>query len=288
MNPLNFFKQHEARGEHNVEFNFNNGALKQIEGREKVGFREYVANDYLNRAKKQHRRNNPIAANQADIVYWVLYDRWFIAAGQPMPAMFKFFNVPQGQNITTGGSTYTKSKQDTNLTQVSTLEAPQWMNTIGLGVFFGSNMVKDDIDGIINTNYLEYWVTAKVYAEGPLQLFPAGVGIAGMTDQSNQASWTNGVAKNNNVFDLRLPAGINLGMGTDDQGNPVSITTDGLMGITILQSQTFNVTVKSDAPAGNAFFTTPYHTIASTATPVNGTGANLMCYLYGILSRGVQ
>jgi len=288
MNPLDFFSRHEKAGCHNVEFNLQNGVLKQLEGKEKVGFRDYIGNDYLRKAKAQHRRQNPIAANQADIVFWVEYDRWFIAAGQAMPAKFSFYQVPQGQNITTGGTTYTKSKQDTNLTQVSTLEAPQWFNSIGLGIFFGSNMIKADIDGILNTSYLEYWVTAKIYAEGVLQLFPSGAGLYGVSDQTNQASWTNGMAECKNVFDLRLPGGIHLGMGTDDNGNAVPITTDGLMGITILQSQTFHVDIKTDAPAGTPFFTSPYTLLSSGATPTAGTGANMMCYLYGILSRGVQ
>jgi hypothetical protein len=289
MNPLSFFKRNESERNHNIEFGFNSdNKLRQLNGSEKVGYREYMANDYLAKAKRQHRRSNPIAANQADIVYWVLYDRFFLAAAQAMPAKFVLFSVPQGQTITTGGTTYTKSKQDTNMTQVSTLEAPQWMNTIGAGIYFGGNMLKGDIDGIINTSYLEYWVTAKVYAEGPLQIFPAGAGLSGYTDQTGQATWTNGVAQASNVFDLRLPGGIHLGMGKDDSGNDVAITTDGLMGITILQSQTFHVDIKTDSPSGTAFYTTPYTLASSTATPTVGSGANVMGYLYGILSRGVQ
>jgi hypothetical protein len=80
-------------------------------------------------------------------------------------------------------------------------------------------------------------------------------------------------------------------MGTDDAGNPVPITTDGLMGITILQSQTFHVDVKEDTPSGTAFSgasTVPFTLTAKNATPQAGAGCNMMTYLYGILSRGVQ
>lgn len=292
MNPLSFFNRHEQKRDHNVEFSIgSNGLLSKLEGREKVGFREFIANDYLRKAKAQHRRQNPIAANQADIVYWVLYDRFFEAQGQTMPAKLVFFSVPQGQTITTGGTTYTKAKQDTNMALVNTLEAPQWMNTIGLGIYFSSDMVKPDIDGILNTSYLEYWVTAKIYAEGPLQLFPSGVGLSGSTTQTGSAAWNNGWPVASNLFDLRLPAGIHLGMGQDDSGNPVAITTDGLMGITILQSQSFHVDVKADAVSGTQFTNaanTPWHLSATSATPIAGVGCDMMCYLYGILSRGVQ
>jgi hypothetical protein len=291
MNPLDFFKQHEANRDCNIEFDLtSSGKLKEIAGKEKVGFREYIGNDYLQKAKRMHRGSNPIAANQADIVYWVIYDRYFVVAGGTMPGKWTYFQVPIGQNITTSGNTYSKTKQDTNLTQVSTLEAPQWMNTIGMGVYFSSQMIKPDIDCILDNTYLEYWVTAKIYAEGSLQLFPAGAGLYGMSDQTGQAAWQNGWPQATNVFDLRLPAGIHLGMGTDDSGNPVPITTDGLMGITILQSQTFHVDFKQDVSSGNQYSlnSLPYVLKSSTATPQAGTGYNAMVYLYGILSRGVQ
>lgn len=290
MNPLDFFGQHERNGDHNIEFALDSstsGKLRALQGKEKIGFREYIGNDYLNRAKRAWRRSNPIAANQADIVYWVIYDQYFLAPGQNMPSKFTFFQVPQGQTITSGVTTYTKAKQNTNMTQVSTLEAPQWMNTIGLGIYFGSNMVKPDIDNVLNTYYLEYWVTAKIYAEGPLQVFPAGAGLSGGTTVAEAQSWSNGWPVNTNVFDLRLPAGIHLGTGTDDTGATVPITTDGLMGITILQSQTFRVDVKADSPAGTPFFALPVALTTGAATPP-GTGFNGSCYLYGILSRGVQ
>jgi hypothetical protein len=151
-------------------------------------------------------------------------------------------------------------------------------------------MIKPDIDAVLDNSYLEYWVTAKIYAEGPLQLFPSGAGLSGVTDQTGQAAWNNGWPVASNLFDLRLPAGIHLGMGQDDSGNPVAITTDGLMGITILQSQTFHVDLKQDSSSGTAYslITPPVVLKASNATPTVGTGANMMCYLYGILSRGVQ
>lgn len=294
MNPSNFFKQRESARDYNIEFDLSSpGKLKELKGREKVGFREYIGNDYLSLAKKNYRRANPIAANQADIVYWVLYDRFYQAAGTgtQLPSKFVFFAVPQLQNVTTAGTTYTKAKQDTNLVVPFQLEAPQWMNVIGEGIYFSSNMVKADIDGILNTSYMEDWVTAKIYAEGPLQIFPSGAGLSGVTDQTSQASWSNGWPVSTNIFDLRLPAGIHLGMGTDDSGNPVAITTDGLMGITILQSQTFHVDIKSDTTSGTSYTnagTTPYTLLASNATPTAGTGCNMMCYKYGILSRGVQ
>jgi hypothetical protein len=276
MNPLEFHESH--RGNHNIEVTFSEiaAAKKLMQNKGKVGYIQSLT-DYFRNAKSRHRRQNPIAANQADIVNWVLYDRWFIAAGQALPSKFQFFAVPSGQTITTGVTTYTKSKQDTNLDQVRRLSDPQWFNIVGMGFYFGSATTLADITGFLNTFYSELWVGSKVYVEGPIQCFPSASGIYGLTTQTSVSAYTNGTAHTDNFFDLRLPAGIHLGV--DPAGN--SIITDGLMGITILQGQNFWVDVKSDSPGG-----TPMH--AAYTTSSSGQGLDVMCYLFGVLSRGVQ
>ena len=98
--------------------------------------------------------------------------------------------------------------------------------------------------------------------------------MGGTTTAGNLSTvTTNGQPRTDNVFDVRLPAGIHL--GTDSTG--AAIVTDGLIGITILQGQQFRI--EMNAPAGGA---------ALTATASGGTGLTVMAYLYGILSRGVQ
>jgi hypothetical protein len=71
------------------------------------------------------------------------------------------------------------------------------------------------------------------------------------------------------MFDLRLPAGFQMG----------SYVADGQTGITILQGQTFTVRLFAGSGTG----------ITLTASGGSGgTGLNLQCFLLGILSRGVQ
>ena len=73
-----------------------------------------------------------------------------------------------------------------------------------------------------------------------------------------------------------MPAGLNLGKNTDN----ADVVSDGIIGITILQSQTF--TVKLSAHGGGA-------TMAVTAAiPIVGIGLTVSVRLHGILSRGVQ
>ena len=228
----------------------------------KVGFKTSLT-EFFRAAKRRSRAQNPIAPNQADIVKWILYDRFQFAAGTTVPNNFKFFTSPIGQNG--------KTKVDTNMEQVQRLADPLWFNTEGIGFFFNPQNDIGDMSNLFATEYMEFWVGQKVYVEGPVQCFPGGAGIWADTAASGTSVSSNGEPRTDNVFDVRLPAGIHL--GTDSTGT--AIVTDGLIGITILQGQQFRV--EMNAPAGGA---------ALQTTPA--TGLTVMCYLYGILSRGVQ
>ena len=207
---------------------------------------------------------------------WVLYDRFIFAAGTTVPNNFKFFTQPIG----TAG----KTKIDTNLDQVQRLPDPLWFNTEGLGFYFSNKTNVTDMQAFMDSEYMEYWVGQKIYLEGPIQVFPGGAGIFGnltatLTAPAAFQIASNGFPRSDNVFDVRLPAGIHLGV--DATNTP--IITDGLIGITILQGQQFKI--EMNAPLGGAALTAA----TPTATqPFAGGGLTIMAYLYGILSRGVQ
>ncbi len=232
--------------------------------------------DFLSVAKFRNRRQNPISPNQADYVNWVLYDRISFAASAVVPQLNKLFVTPIGTN--------SKTKVDTNLEQVSSLPAPQWFNCTGFSIYFNPNTAPIDLDNFLNTEYMEFWVSQKVYLEGPLDVFPQSGGLFGGTSLGTMgaaatsyiSNMTNGWPSIHNMYDVRLPAGLPL--GRDQSGGDV--VADGIIGITILQSQTFNVQLKADG--GGA-------TMAATgAVPVAGIGLTVSVRLHGILSRGVQ
>lgn len=208
----------------------------------------------LARTKNKYKLRNPIQPNAADVVQWQLYDRQTTAAAATTAALYTFFNVP------IGGA---KTKADTNLEQVSRLSDPQFMNVQSIGFYFTGNMVKIDVDQFLNNYWYEFWVGQKIYSEGPLQSAASGYGLNGYTTMNNIG--TNNLGNPNGThlqFNLVLPP-------------PVG---DGLNGVSILQGQTFYVKVF----AGATF------ALAAAAAPTNGIGLNLMCFLTGILSRGVQ
>ena len=136
----------------------------------KVGFRTSLT-EFFKAAKRKARAQNPIAPNQADIVKWIIYDRFRFAAGTTVPNNYKYFTQPIGTNG--------KTKVDTNLDQVQRLPDPLWFNTEGMGFYFSPDNALADITNFINSEFQEFWVGQKVYVEGPVQCFPGGVGIFG-------------------------------------------------------------------------------------------------------------
>ena len=231
--------------------------------------------DFLKIAQRRTRKMNPIAPNQADIVNWILYDTYTAAASATIPNLVQLFVTPIGG---------TKTKVSTNLQFVSQLEAPQWFNMTGMGFYFTPNTTNIDVEAFLSTEYMEFWVgNLKTYLEGPIQCFPGAAGLFGSTSlgtmsaaaTSFTSNFTNGWPSVHNLYDVRLPGGLNL--GTDANGN--AIVADGLIGITILQSQSFKVKLLADG--GGASMS------ATSAVPIPGTGLTIQCFLHGILSRGV-
>lgn len=233
---------------------------KVITGNNKVGLR-IPFGKYFTAAKKlaSGRRSNPVAPNQADLVSWIIWDRITVAANATFAANYKFFTTPIGQS--------SKTKIDTNMTQVSRLEDPQWMNVTHLGIVLNPNIEQVDLNAILNNYYIEFWVGQKIYVEGPVQNFPGGVGassgVATTATTTTLRTTSNGLPAVSNLYDMRLPAGLDLG----------DRATDGLTGINILQGQSFKVELN-----GTSF----------TTTNTGGSGVTMYCELHGILSRQVQ
>ena len=238
--------------------------MKKLGSKAKAEVGETVSTRVLQyfRGRRQHFAHNPIVPNMADYVNWILWDRLVTAAGGAIPTTFALYTIPIGQ----GG----KTKVDTNLDLVSQLPQPYWINCTHLGFYWEPNTLMLDVVNLLHQSYMEFWVNNKIYLEGPLQCFQGGAGAYGSTAQTGGTINTNGVPQGNSMmFDLRLPAGLDLG----------NITSDGLTGITILQSQLFKVVI--NLPGGALTLT------ANNATPTVGVGLTLYSFLHGHLSRSV-
>ena len=75
---------------------------------------------------------------------------------------------------------------------------------------------------------MEFWVNDKIYSEGPYQCYAGNTGVYGYSTLTQDSGVNNGIPTGvQSMYDLRLPAGINLGSGS----NGAAVVTDGLTGI---------------------------------------------------------
>ena len=262
-----FFENIFNRGQNHIVIPIDQLDLTEAQGEGKVGYKVNL-NSYFRKAKFQAKRANPIVQNMNDYVQWVFYDKATFAQGANVPVNFKLFTTPIGQ--------LGKTKVDTNLEQPQRINDPGWMNAVAIGFYFGAATLLLDITNFLEQAYMEFWVGNKTYLEGPYQCFPGGAGLQGVSTSTAQQTFTNGQARVGNMFDMRLPTGMHL--GSDQGGN--AVVADGLLGVTILQTQLLKV--ENYLPGGVLALTT------NVAVPNPGTGLRLSSYVIGTYSRGVQ
>lgn len=214
--------------------------------------------NWIDRAISSMRHANPIMPYAADLLPWTLYDRFSLTNGATSARKYQFFVVQQGQA--------SKTKVDTNMERAGELASPQVFNATHIGFYPESTALRADIDAVLRDYYVEFKIGGKVYAEGKPMQFPGGAGLDAFTTKNSESAYKIGVPIAGNMWDLRLPPGMQL---EDSGGTP--FITDGIIGQVITEGEQFEVNLISDST----------FTVASAPF-------NLYCFLTGILSRGVR
>ena len=156
----------------------------------------------MNAQQAQGRNTNAIMAGWVDRGPWQYWDTVQGAAGVALASSYSVFSVPIGQqNPLVVGTT--KTKLLTNMTLGNQFSPPRCLLLLQLGFYFGgqatpgagpfSPMSLPDITAILNSCWMEFRIDDKVFHEGQLWQFPAGVGLAGVSQATGQQSWTNGL-----------------------------------------------------------------------------------------------
>ncbi len=152
----------------------------------------------LDASEAQGKNTNSIMAGWVDRGPWQYWDTvdngGGTTAGAPGVAVatqYSPFSVPIGaQNPLTG---LTKTKLETNMVRGNQFPPPRCLLLIQIGFYFSSRMLKGDIDLILDSCYMEFRIDDKVFHEGQLWEFPAGVGLAGVTTNFGESVYTNGL-----------------------------------------------------------------------------------------------
>lgn len=134
---------------------------------------------------------NSIMAGWVDRGPWQYWDTLRIAPSTQAAPSYQAFAIPIG-GLDPFNNT-AKTKLQTNMQRGNQFPPPRCLVIMQLGFYFSSEMVKADIDLVMDSCYIELRIDDKIYMEGQMWQFPAGVGLTGATAQSGTAVFTNGL-----------------------------------------------------------------------------------------------
>ena len=184
--------------------------------------------------------------NAMDVQHEPLYDRsWNPATNAVWAAGATVTNLTQF--FTTGNQTG-KTLADTNVQTAKRLDAPQAFAAMGIGLWFAANTLLADLNTMIASFALEFWIGEKSYNRAPLIFYPVGGGVTGFSSAST--ALTSGMPGKNHRHEL----GINIVI--DNQAS--------------FYCQLVGTSV------------------TLTTTSGGGTGLNMQVILDGLHARGVQ
>jgi hypothetical protein len=135
---------------------------------------------------------NSIMAGWVDRGPWQYWDTIRQAPSTQFAASYSPFSVPIGAGDPLLANVV-KTKLITNMVRGNNFPPPRCLVVMQVGFYFSSQMFKPDIDLILDNCIVEVRIDDKIFMEGPLWQYPAGVGLWGASTQSGQASWTNGI-----------------------------------------------------------------------------------------------
>jgi hypothetical protein len=137
------------------------------------------------------RNTNSIMQGWVDRGPWIYYDTITILAGVQMAAQYSPFSVPIGSQDPL--TNLTKNKLQTNMVRGNQFPPPRCLLLGSIGIYFESNWIKADIDQVLANYFLEFRIDEKIFHEGYLELYPGGCGLAGLSTQTGESVYTNGL-----------------------------------------------------------------------------------------------
>lgn len=144
--------------------------------------------------------------NTLDVQHTPLYDTVVIAANTSL-------SILTSSLFTNVGPQSGKTLALTNLTQSGRLMAPEAFSIQGFLFGWSEDILRIDIQTILNQFCFEFYLGQKVYNRAPLKFYNTGSGLFGFSDKSNESVYTNGVPGKNAKHVLALPIVI------DNQGS---------------------------------------------------------------------
>jgi len=125
-------------------------------------------------------------SDQLDVQDTPVYDTiTYAASGTINPTNSQFFTNVES----TSGKTYAQ----TNMTQNGKLDAPEAFSVFGVRLNWSEDILRSDLQTLINSWAFEFWLGKKEYQRANLRHFSSGMGISGYTTKTAESFYTNGV-----------------------------------------------------------------------------------------------
>ena len=157
--------------------------------------------------------------NRMDVQHTPLYGTVVLAAGATLSQMASalFTNVGPASN---------KTLALTNVTQSEKLPAPEAFSIFGYRFRWSEDVLRADIQTIINGFALEFYLGQKQYQRGPLWYYAAGGGIYAFTTKTSESVYVNGLPSREAMHKLAIPVVIENQMTFFSQlvGNAITLT----------------------------------------------------------------
>jgi hypothetical protein len=142
---------------------------------------------------------NSIMGGYVDRGVWQYYDTLKLGPGATVSNSYEFFAVAKGQPDPNNGN-IVKTYVETNLLTANQFNPPRDMIMKALCFMVETDARLYDINQIFKHSYFEFKIDEKVFFQGDLKFQPSGVGITGMSTQTSESAWTNGIS---NVYATR-------------------------------------------------------------------------------------
>lgn len=158
----------------------------------------YGANGQIPSASEvQGRNTNSIMQGFVDRGPWQYWDDLYFVNATQIPNQIQAFSIAIGQQNTLGATGVTagvaKTKLQTNMVRGNQFAPPRCLLLIAIGFQFSGDFLKPDIDKIMNSCYFEFRIDEKIFHEGWLLDAPAGAGLSGVSNNSGESAWINGL-----------------------------------------------------------------------------------------------
>lgn len=142
-------------------------------------------------AEAKGKNTNSIMQGWVDRCPWEYYDTLTLFPGSALLQQYTPFSVAIGQIDPL--TNLPKTELQTNMRRGNQFPPPNCLLLNSISVYFESNWIKADIDLMLQNYLLKFYIDEKYYHNGYLWWFPQGAGLSGLSTQTGESVYNNGL-----------------------------------------------------------------------------------------------